>query len=103
MTPAGQTRSWPVRRARLRGAAAARAAPTEGLNGREPHDRLEREIRANRALAAEWGVPVLICFSGNRAGADDEAGLAATAEGLRRVARAAEGAGVTLALELLNS
>lgn len=79
------------------------ASLEDGLNRRENHDRIEREIRANLALAVEWGIPVLICFSGNRGGLDDEAGLAATAEGLRRVARAAEEAGVTLALELLNS
>ncbi len=83
--------------------ARAHASLTEGLNRPEHHDRLEREIRANLELAVAWGIPVLICFSGNRAGEDDEAGLAATAAGLRRVARAAEDAGVTLALELLNS
>lgn len=75
----------------------------DGLNRRGNHDRIEREIRANLALAVEWRIPVLICFSGNRNGLDDETGLAATAEGLRRVAREAEEAGVTLALELLNS
>jgi hydroxypyruvate isomerase len=76
---------------------------TDGLNRRENHDRIEREIRANLGRAVEWGIPVLICFGGNRAGLDDEAGLASTVVGLRRVARAAEDAGVTLALELLNS
>ncbi|MGI9254855.1 MAG: TIM barrel protein, partial [Thermomicrobiales bacterium] len=45
----------------------------------------------------------LICFSGNRDGLSDEEGLDATAEGLRRVASAAEQAGVMLAVELLNS
>ncbi|MFN8539397.1 MAG: TIM barrel protein [Thermomicrobiales bacterium] len=74
-----------------------------GLNRREEHDRIEREIRANLELAVEWRIPVLICFSGNRAGLDDATGIANTALGLRRVARAAEEAGVTLALELLNS
>ena len=75
----------------------------DGLNRVANHDRIEREINENLELAVRWDVPVLICFSGNRAGLDDEAGLAATVAGLRRVARAAEGAGVTLALELLNS
>jgi hydroxypyruvate isomerase len=54
-------------------------------------------------LAERWKIPILICFSGNRAGLDDETGAAQTADGLRRVAAAAEHAGVTLALELLNS
>src|SRR5262249_20013204 len=58
---------------------------------------------ANLALAQRWQIPILICFSGNRAGLDDEAGIETTALGLARVARAAEDAGVTLALELLNS
>lgn len=76
---------------------------TLGLNRREEHDRIEREIRANLALAQRWQIPNLICFSGNRAGLDDERGLENTIIGLRRVARAAEEAGVTLVLELLNS
>ena len=74
-----------------------------GLNRREHHDRIEREILANLALAEQWQIPILICFSGNRAGLDDEAGIEQTALGLARVARAAEEADVTLALELLNS
>nr|MBA2678580.1 TIM barrel protein [Ktedonobacteraceae bacterium] len=57
----------------------------------------------NLELAARWGIPNLICFSGNRAGLDDERGAEITAEGLRRVAKAAEDANVTLVLELLNS
>jgi len=75
----------------------------DGLNRRENHDRIEREIAANLELAARWGIPNLIVFSGNRGGLDDASGAEATAEGLRRVAGAAEDAGVTLALELLNS
>ena len=79
------------------------ASLTEGLNLRENHDRIEQELRANLALAARWAIPTLICFSGNRNGLDDATGAEITAEGLRRVARAAEDAGVTLVLELLNS
>ena len=61
------------------------------------------EILEKLALAQEWGIPNLICFSGNRGGLDDAAGAENTAEGLRQVAQAAEEAGVTLILELLNS
>ena len=75
----------------------------EGLNRREHHDRIEREILANLKQAERWGIPNLICFSGNRAGLDDPTGAEVTAEGLRRVAKAAEDAGVNLVLELLNS
>jgi len=75
----------------------------EGLNRRENHDRIEQEISANLDLAVRWGIANLIVFSGNRRGLDDDAGAEITAEGLRRVAGAAEDAGVTLVLELLNS
>lgn len=74
-----------------------------GLNRRQNHDRIERELLANLELAQQWRIPVLICFSGNRDGISDEAGIEETALGLSRVAKAAEEAGVTLALELLNS
>ncbi len=75
----------------------------DGLNRRENHERIEREITANLELAARWGIANLIVFSGNRRGLDDAAGAQIAAEGLRRVAGAAEDAGVTLVLELLNS
>lgn len=75
----------------------------DGLNRWENHDRIERDIHANLELAVQWQIPVLICFSGNRGGISDQAGQAATIAGLQRVARAAEDAGVTLVLELLNS
>jgi hydroxypyruvate isomerase len=74
-----------------------------GLNRQDQHDRIEREILANLNLAGQWGIANLIVFSGNRDGLDDAAGARITAEGLRRVAGAAEDAGVTLVLELLNS
>jgi hydroxypyruvate isomerase len=74
-----------------------------GLNRRENHARIERELRTAIDLAARWKIPNLICFSGSRAGMRDAEGVARTAEGLRRVAPAAEAAGVTLVLELLNS
>ncbi len=75
----------------------------EGLNRREHHQRIEEEIRTKLALAEVWGIRHLIVFSGNRAGLDDQAGMVSTAEGLRTVAKAAEDAGVTLVMELLNS
>jgi hydroxypyruvate isomerase len=74
-----------------------------GLNQRQNHARIERELLANLQLAQRWHIPVLICFSGNRNGLSDEVGIENTARGLSRVARAAEDAGVDLALELLNS
>ncbi|MFQ6132919.1 MAG: hydroxypyruvate isomerase family protein [Armatimonadota bacterium] len=76
---------------------------SNGLNKRENHDRIEQEILANLEVAVEYDIPGLICFSGNREGLDDEKGAEITAEGLSRVAKAAEDKGVNLCLELLNS
>ena len=75
----------------------------DGLNKRENHDRIENEIKANLRLAEQWQIPALIVFSGNRNGLPDDRGIETTAEGLQRVSKAAEDAGVTLVLELLNS
>jgi hydroxypyruvate isomerase len=74
-----------------------------GLNDAANHDRIEHEILANLKLAEKWNAPNLICFSGNKRGLDFETGAQTTAEGLARVAKHAENAGVTLILELLNS
>ena len=75
----------------------------DGLNRKENHDRIEQEIIGQLELAQKYSIACLICLSGNRHGEDDERGIDVTAEGLRRVAPAAEQAGVTLVLELLNS
>ncbi|MCB0040115.1 MAG: TIM barrel protein [Caldilinea sp.] len=79
------------------------ASILEGLNRREHHPRIIAELQAKIRLADEWEIANLICFSGSRAGLDDANGIAATAEGLARVAPLAEDAGVTLVLETLNS
>jgi len=76
---------------------------TIGLNRVDLHDRLEEEIRTSIGHAKRVGIANVICFSGNREGLDDFAGIDATAAGLARVAPFAEEAGVTLVLELLNS
>jgi hydroxypyruvate isomerase len=76
---------------------------SDGLNRRENAARIEGELLANIDKAAQWKIPVLICFSGNRNGLGDETGLAQCAETLARVAPRAAEAGVTLAMELLNS
>ncbi len=75
----------------------------DGLNKVSNHDRIQRELEASLELAVKWGIPRLIVFSGNREGLPDEKGIETTAAGLKRVAKAAEQAGVTLVLELLNS
>jgi hydroxypyruvate isomerase len=75
----------------------------DGLNRRENRAHIEKQLRENLQLAAKWAIPNVICFSGNRAGLDDETGAAITAENLRAVATVAEDVGVTLVIELLNS
>ena len=79
------------------------AAIEQGFNRREHHADLEREVLASIALAAQWGIPNVIVFSGNRDGLDDKTGAEITAQGLKRVATTAANEGVTLLLELLNS
>jgi hydroxypyruvate isomerase len=77
---------------------------TSGLNDPEQHDRITAELEASITLAAENGIPNLICFSGNRL--DNQADADAIehcAQALRRVAPLAESAGVMLNIELLNS
>ena len=52
----------------------------------------------------KWGIPGIVCFSGNRIpGMSDEDAIAHTAAVLRRLAPRAEEHGVTLNMELLNS
>ncbi len=75
----------------------------QGLNRREHHASLEHTIRTTIEQAHHWGIPNVIVFSGNRAGLDNHEGAEITAEGLSHVAGAAEEAGVTLVMELLNS
>ncbi|MDR3708223.1 MAG: TIM barrel protein [Capsulimonadaceae bacterium] len=75
-----------------------------GFNNPADHDRIVREIEANLKLAVKFGIPNLIVFSGNRRiGQSDAEGARVVAEGVRRIVRAAEEAGVTLVMELLNS
>jgi hydroxypyruvate isomerase len=75
----------------------------DGLNKKENHRRIADELRANLEVAKQFGIPNLICFSGNREGKSEEEGAANTIEGLKLVAGDAEAAGVTLVMELLNS
>jgi hydroxypyruvate isomerase len=78
------------------------ASIEKGLNRRERHPKIWKEIESNLKVAEQYKAPNLICFSGNREGLSDPEGAEITAEGLRKVAPLAESAGVTLVLELLN-
>ena len=59
------------------------------------------EERIAAVAAEKW--PNVICFSGNRGGLGDDEGLENCAKGLKQLMPAAEKAGVTVCMELLNS
>jgi len=69
----------------------------------EHHDKLVTAYTQRLQETADAGYERLICFSGNRAGLDDEKGLANCAEGLKKILPVAEKLKVTLCMELLNS
>ena len=76
----------------------------DGLNNPANHDQIEDELKASIDVAVKWGIPGIVCFSGNRIpGMSDEDAIANTAAVLRRLAPRAEEHGVTLNMELLNS
>src|SRR5271154_480252 len=58
---------------------------SEGLNRSGNASRIEGELRTNIAKARQWKIPVLICFSGDRKGLSDEAGLDQCAQTLRGI------------------
>jgi hydroxypyruvate isomerase len=74
-----------------------------GWNRKENHDRLEKQMQATIAAAAQAKLPNVITFSGNRAGLSDQEGKENCIAGLRRVKKIAEDQGVTVCMELLNS
>ena len=76
---------------------------TVGWNREANHEWLLPGYVKGLELAAAAGVPQVICFSGNRDGLSDAAGLDACARGLRQLAPTAERLGVTVIMELLNS
>ncbi len=75
----------------------------KGLNRIENHDECLAKIRAGIDAAAEAGFPNVICFSGNRAGMDDDEGLKHCETAIKNVVGYAEQKKVTLCMELLNS
>jgi hydroxypyruvate isomerase len=74
-----------------------------GLNRVENHDSIVAFFENTIPLAADFGAPNVICFSGNRKEMSDEQGLKNCAAGLKRILPIAEKHGVTVCMELLNS
>jgi len=75
----------------------------DGLNRKENHDWIEKELVTHIEFAAAEGMPNVICMSGNRRGMSDEEGLENCAIGLKRVVGLAEKKNVTICMEGLNS
>lgn len=73
------------------------------FNRVEHHDKLVTAYEQRIKETAEAGFERLICFSGNRAGLDDEKGLENCAMGLKRIMPLAEKHKITICMELLNS
>jgi len=75
----------------------------DGFNNPANHDTLVKGLTDALPVAAKNGVPNLIAFFGNRKGISDADGIKNCIAGLNRVKGAAEDAGVTVVVELLNS
>lgn len=75
---------------------------TEGINRTENHDKVVACYEKYIPIAADLGITNVISLSGNRGGIDDEAGIAACTEAMKRVMPTAEKYGVTVHMELLN-
>jgi hydroxypyruvate isomerase len=75
----------------------------KSFNRIEHHDALVQGYEDYIPKVAAAGFPNLICFSGNRAGLNDELGLENCAVGLKRIMPLAEQHKVTICMELLNS
>jgi hydroxypyruvate isomerase len=80
-----------------------RVSIVDGLNRKEFHEKIEKELRKNIDFAAAEGLPNVICMAGNRRGMDDDEGLKNCILGLKRIIGYAEEKKVTVCMEGLNS
>ena len=74
-----------------------------GLNRKENHAKIARELSERIEFAAAEGLPNVICMSGNRRGLADDEGLKTCAVGLKEVLKLAEQKKVNVVMEGLNS
>jgi hydroxypyruvate isomerase len=79
------------------------ASIPNGLNRKEYHPAIVKELTSHIEFAAAEGLPNVICMSGNRKGMSDEEGLKNCALGLKKVLGLAEKKKVTVCMEGLNS
>jgi hydroxypyruvate isomerase len=75
----------------------------KGLNRKENWDECLGAIRRSLDATAAEGWARVICFSGNRAGMDDDEGMKNCAEAVKQVVGDFEKKNVVLCMELLNS
>jgi len=75
----------------------------KGLNRLENHDAILQWFEQTAPQAAALDTRQIICFSGNRAGQDDQQGIENCAVGVKRLLPIAEKHQITLVMELLNS
>ncbi len=101
---------WPVLKAHGLTCAITSNPTVDGLGGInkafnrvEHHDKLVTVYEDLISKAAAAGLENVICFSGNRAGLDDEKGIENCAIGLKRLMKFCEEKKITLVMELLNS
>lgn len=76
---------------------------TEGWNDKQYHSKLVKDYSEHIELVSNAGYKNLICFSGNRKGMNDEAGMNTCVEGLKQIIGLAEQKGVVIQMELFNS
>lgn len=76
---------------------------TDGFNNKTFHDQLVKDYLDVFPLMVNAGYKDVICFSGSRNGMDDYVGLDNCVAGLQKILPAAEKAGITIHMELLNS
>jgi hydroxypyruvate isomerase len=75
----------------------------DGLNVRANHDAIVKNFEEKIPKAAGFKIPNVITFFGNRRGMGDAEATTNCIDGLNRVKKIAEDAGVTICVELLNS
>ena len=75
----------------------------DGLNVKANHDAIVKNFEEKIPRAAKLSIPNVITFFGNRRGMSDAEATTNCVEGLNRVKKIGEDAGVTICVELLNS
>ena len=99
-------KDWPILKKNNIGSSMCNGAEislTEGWNNKKNHPALIKSYTEHIELVAQAGYKNLICFSGNRKGMEDEAGLKNCVDGLKQIMSLAEKKDVIIQMELLNS